>query len=183
MKAPPRELATERLVLRALESHDAPVLAQLVARNHDRLAESFPSTVHHLQPSGAASYVTAREADWQAARSFWFGLHLDHQLIGQAQIKDIDWDLGRAELAYHIDREHEGRGLATEALACLIDTAFADLRLHKLFLRIIAGNARSIALAERVGFQREGVLRREWIAIDGTRVDIEYFGLLKTDPR
>ncbi|MFT3693726.1 MAG: GNAT family protein [Kofleriaceae bacterium] len=178
MKEAPRESRTQRLVIRALAASDAPALAELIRRNEARLVDSFPSTVQILA-TGADGYIAAREADWQAMRGFWFGIHTD-RLIGQVQIKNIDWDLGKCELAYHIDRDHEGQGYAFEAVDDVVKMAFL-IRMQKVFLRIVAGNSRSAALAERLGFRREGTLRKEFRIADGTLVDIDYFGRLRSD--
>jgi RimJ/RimL family protein N-acetyltransferase len=67
----------------------------------------------------------------------------------------------------------------TETFAAILRVGFGELGLGKLFLRAIVGNARSCSrLARRFGFTREGVLREEFAALDGRRVDLEYYGLL-----
>lgn len=99
------------------------------------------------------------------------------------QLKNVDWSVARGELAYHVDRASEGQGLVREALVRLLDHAFVELGLRKVFLRAIVGNARSIALARRLGFAHEGTLRQEFRAHDGRIVDAEYFGLLVAEYR
>lgn len=47
-----------------------------------------------------------------------------------------------------------------EGLALMLDYAFRQLRLHRLEAKIQPGNVASIALVERLGFQREGYCRR-----------------------
>lgn len=164
-------------MIRALHAADAPALEELIARNHDRLADSFPSTVQVLA-SGGTRYIAAKQDEWQELSGFWYGI-FDEVLIGQIQIKHVDWDVQKAELAYHLDAAYEGKGLAAEALAAVADAAFS-IGMYKLYLRIIAANARSIALAERSGFVREGTLRGEYRLADGTRVDLAYYGRLRS---
>ena len=58
-----------------------------------------------------------------------------------------------------------GRGYATEGVSALLDFAFTSeaqggLGLHRVQANIIPANARSIRLAERVGFRREGLALR-----------------------
>lgn len=60
-----------------------------------------------------------------------------------------------------------GQGYGREAIGLLLDHAFAELNLHRVQLRVLADNARAIRCYERVGFQREGVLREAFF--DGGR--------------
>ena len=52
-----------------------------------------------------------------------------------------------------------GRGLATRAAAALITDAFERVRLARVEARMVADNRTSVAVAERLGMTREGVLR------------------------
>jgi len=183
-KSAPNVIDASRITLRALRSSDAPALVQLFRANRDRLADSFPTSVAQLADAGRGEeYVASKAAEWAAGKGFWYGLW-DRQssaLIGQAQIKNLDWSVRRAELAYLLDRGAERRGLMAEAVTALLDVAFSRLELRKVFLRSIVGNSRSAALARRFGFVHEGTLRQEFRTFHGAIVDVEYFGLLASD--
>jgi RimJ/RimL family protein N-acetyltransferase len=85
-----------------------------------------------------------------------------------------------AQVAYELDIEHRGKGLMTEALECLVAHAFGELAFHRLEARVDPGNAPSIALAQKLGFVREGVLRENhWE--DGRFHDTIVFGLVHKD--
>lgn len=57
------------------------------------------------------------------------------------------------------DRNDRGRGYGREALTLLLDFAFDRINLHKVWLEVFARNAPAIALNEKLGFQRDGILR------------------------
>jgi RimJ/RimL family protein N-acetyltransferase len=177
--SPPGTIDAGRVRLRALQTGDGRALTRLYAANRNRLADSFPkSTATLVDDEAGEAYVAERAAEWAAQKGFWFGIWLGETLVGQIQIKNIDWSVPKGELAYLLDREAEGRGYMTETFAAILRVAFGDLGFRKLFLRAIMGNERSARLARRFGFTREGVLREEFVALDGRRVDLEYYGLL-----
>jgi ribosomal-protein-alanine N-acetyltransferase len=68
-------------------------------------------------------------------------------------------------------------GLMTEALRAAAGFAFSELGLHRLEENIQPENHASLALARRVGFQREGFSPR-YLHIDGDWRDHERWALL-----
>ncbi|GGK12067.1 N-acetyltransferase [Pilimelia terevasa] len=73
-----------------------------------------------------------------------------------------------AELGYMFLPEHGGRGYATEAAAALLDLAFGEAGIHRVYARMYGGNAPSARVLERLGMRREAHLvanerhRGEW---------------------
>jgi RimJ/RimL family protein N-acetyltransferase len=178
----PVVVETPRLALRALATGHGDALLELYQRNRDRLADSFPKSVAQLtDPRAAERYIAGKIVEWNVGKGFWYGLWASDQLVGQIQIKNLDPEVGRAELAYLIDRDREGHGLVGEAMHEILRVCFATLKLHKVILRTIVDNERSAALASRFGFTREGTLRGEFLTLDGRRVDVHYFGLLASE--
>jgi ribosomal-protein-alanine N-acetyltransferase len=53
-----------------------------------------------------------------------------------------------------------------DAVATLLDHAFGTMRLHRVEAACIPGNARSIRVLEKAGFEREGLLR-SYLRING----------------
>jgi ribosomal-protein-serine acetyltransferase len=179
----PAVLQTARLELRLLRAGDGAALYRLYDANRDRFEDSFPSAAANLVDRAAGErYVAEKEAERSAGTGYWYGLWRDGALAGQIQIKKIDRDAGRAELAYLVDRQLEGHGLVAEAMRAILRVCFGDLALHKVYLRTIVGNERSEAVARRFGFVLEGTLRQEHATPRG-RVDVKYFGLLASESR
>jgi RimJ/RimL family protein N-acetyltransferase len=87
----------------------------------------------------------------------------DGAVIGDLVLFHLDAVSGTAEIGWVVSPSAAGRGLATEAVRALVDTAFQVYGLRRLVARIDAENARSIALAERVGMRREAhLVENEW---------------------
>jgi RimJ/RimL family protein N-acetyltransferase len=69
---------------------------------------------------------------------------------------------GTCEIGCWLEPAAEGRGLITAACRMLLTYAFDERNLHRAEWRCSADNARSSAVAERLGMTLEGVLREAW---------------------
>jgi [ribosomal protein S5]-alanine N-acetyltransferase len=69
---------------------------------------------------------------------------------------------GVAEVGLILRAAAQGQGLAGEALRFVADYAFGELKVHRLWADVDPDNAASLALFERNGFVREGLLRHNW---------------------
>lgn len=99
------------------------------------------------------------------------------QPIGLVSFWDRTIPHDAAELSIWVGQQHRNGGNGTEALRLALRYAFGDLKLHKVYLRVLQYNARAIRAYEKVGFQVEGTLREE-MRVQGRWHDLVYMGLL-----
>jgi RimJ/RimL family protein N-acetyltransferase len=112
-----------------------------------------------------------------------FGIRLGKtaELIGSCQLRHINPVHGTAELQIRIGKVDErGHGHGTEAVRLLLDFAFQDMNLQRVYLHVFATNPRALRVYEKIGFAREGLLRRA-AYIDGQYVDVIVMGILKPE--
>ena len=86
-------------------------------------------------------------------------------------------------IGYWCAREARGSGVTTRALRLLSKHGLEDLRLERLELITDPDNLASQRVAQKVGFQREGVLRSHLLHPDGRRRDSVMFSLLPGELR
>ncbi len=94
----------------------------------------------------------------------------------------IERRAGVTEIGYSLARRHWGRGIASEAVAALLDRVFCGEGCRRVFADTDPDNAASNRLLEGLGFLREGHLRAEWETHIGVR-DSLIWGLLADEWR
>jgi ribosomal-protein-alanine N-acetyltransferase len=105
----------------------------------------------------------------------------DHALLGVFNFSEIvRGGFLSAYLGYMGFLPHTGQGYMTEGMALALDAAFGKLRLHRVEVNIQPTNERSLALAQRVGFTREGFSRR-YVKIAGRWRDHVRYAILAED--
>jgi ribosomal-protein-alanine N-acetyltransferase len=98
-------------------------------------------------------------------------------LAGQLTVSGIvGGSAASAQIGYWIDQRLAGRGLTPTAVAMAMDYCFSNLQLHRIELAIRPENARSLRVAEKLGFRAEGI-RPRYLHIDGDWRDHLIFAL------
>lgn len=162
----PYPLITERLVLRRFSTDD---LADYYSY------QSLPETARYLY-GGPRSYALCMAKVGQFAEdSFdgpgdWatFAVELQEKpgMIGELALK---WNDGGkpegpeperfGEIGWTLAPWAQGKGYATEAARAILALALDQLGFHRVEARLDARNGASAAICERLGMQREGVMR------------------------
>jgi RimJ/RimL family protein N-acetyltransferase len=107
----------------------------------------------------------------------------DDALLGSVIVHSLDRRHRRAELGYWLVPAARGRGLATRALGLALAWMFEELGLERAEIETEPDNLASRALARRLGFVEEGLLRGRHLEEDGRRADAVIYGLLRSDWR
>ena len=139
------------------EGHDATPTVQL--RNvEDRDLDVF--FMHQADPQAVEmAAFPARDKDQFAAH--WAKVRADDTLVVRTIVADGmvagnigSWqENGQQLLGYWVGREWWSRGVATQALALLVD----EVSIRPLYAHVVAHNVGSIRVLEKCGFQRDRV--------------------------
>ena len=171
--SPPDQPLTDGVVeLRPIDERDLPVVER--AARDPEIARRFG-----LSKTNGRRYVAGYRAAGREGRAAAFAISdVGGEPFGQVMVELRD--AGRADVGYWLLAEGRGRGRATRALRLVSRWALGQPGVARLQLWTSPENTASQRVAERSGFQREGVLR-SYGEVDGRRVDAVFYSLLPSD--
>jgi RimJ/RimL family protein N-acetyltransferase len=143
-----------------------------------RLYDSVPAW-----PQSVEQLEKRLDDEEQGRTNFTMGIRPLHKekLLGLIELDGIMWTHGTSSVSIAIgDTGERGRGHGTEAMGLMLDFAFRELNLHRVFLSVFSYNTAAIALYEKLGFTREGS-HREHLQRDGQRYDMLLYGILRRE--
>lgn len=101
--------------------------------------------------------------------------------IGNISLQQISKKNKSAEIAYLFgEKPYWNKGYATEASIVLLNHAFNDLKLHRIYFGTNIENIPMQKLGEKLGFIQEGRLKDAQLK-NGKFYDIIIYGLIKRD--
>ena len=179
-----KKLTGERVFLRPPKRRDA--------LKWQKLRMSSKSFLVPWEPSWDASSCTRRAylryfknsnylANMDRAYSFLIFKTDDKALLGGINIGNVRRGVSQsASLGYWIGEKYSRNGYMKEALKLLIPSLFVDLRLNRIEAATLEENIASKNLLKKIGFKKEGVLRK-YLKINGRWRDHILYGLLEND--
>lgn len=90
----------------------------------------------------------------------WIIESMQGKAVGNINVFQCEKRNGTFKYGVGIKKGYWGQGYATEAIMMVLTYYFRELRYQKVNVHIYAFNERSIRLHEKLGFKKEGVLRR-----------------------
>lgn len=82
-----------------------------------------------------------------------------------------------AEIGYWLGEPYWGKGIASEAVKLIVEYAFNELDIKRLFTSVFDYNPASMKVLEKAGFQREGIAVKSIIKNDAYHNEVK-FGLV-----
>ncbi len=182
--SPDLRLKTERLVLRPLALADVEVLwpdisDPEIARQMAWEAHTDRSQTFEFLKNEVARRENGRGVTWAVFKDGSFcGIFSVIGLVRRHRALTYN----KAELAYWISRKYQRQGIMTEAGRRVLQFAFAELKLHKLFVSHFSDNLASENLIKRLGFRYVGEQLEEFQK-DGQWHNHKLYELLESEFR
>jgi RimJ/RimL family protein N-acetyltransferase len=178
----PFPLSTPRLILRRLRERDLPDLVELYADEEDsgeqeidaqeRKATEEERIIRWLQRDVQVKLTTPDQP-------FCLGIELQEggKLIGCLELRFNGVDRLQGSIFVTVNRKHQRQGLASEAVAGLLDFCFETISMHRVTAACNSGDVGTVRMLEKVGMRREGVFLKDRRQLDEW-LDTAYYALL-----
>ena len=157
---PPENIETERLALRAPTLANAAAIFNSYAQ--DTEVTRYLIWQPHKNIQETEGFLSDCIAAWGGHTRFPYIIMLkgSGEVIGMIEIRINGF---KADVGYVLSRQHWGKGIATEALRSLVEWALRQESMYRVWALCDVDNLASVRVLEKVGMQREGVLRRQMI--------------------
>jgi len=174
-------LRSNRLTLRGFALADAPRVQTLAGQIE--IADTTLAIPHPYEDGLAEAWITGHEAAFSDGRAVAFAITRarDASLVGAISLVSIEAG-HQAELGYWIGVPYWNRGYCTEAAQMVLDYAFGELGLIRVYARHLARNPASGRVLTKLGFLHEGTRRKhvkKWNAFE----DVEDYGIVREGDR
>lgn len=172
-------IKTERLILREIIKEDISVIFSYlsngnVTRFYGRELMQSMEEAEELMDLFSLNYLEKRGIRWGIERKESKGL------IGTIGFHAWQPKHKRAEIGYEIHPLHWRQGYAAEAISGVLSYGFNEMDLTRIGAVVFIENDASNNLLAKLGFQREGVLRK-YMHQNGVEHDAYVYSLLKSN--
>lgn len=167
--------------IRLLTTQDVDAYFQLVEKNRQRLEDFFTGTVSKTKTIEDTRNFVSEIIQKVKEKTYFPYIIMDNscnRIIGFLDLKNIDWNIPKSELGCYIDEDYANKGITTKAFRLFCDFCFSEYKFKKLFLRTHHSNFSAKTVAEKCGFEIEGIIRRDYKTTSGEIIDLIYYGRL-----
>jgi ribosomal-protein-serine acetyltransferase len=166
--------------LRHVSTADCDQLYAAIDRNRAPLRMWLPWVTDTFDQNDLTEFIRQREIDNAAHLSLTTNIWFRGELCGAIGLHAINQRDRNTSIGYWLDEAYQGRGIMTSACRAIVTEGFRQYGLHRIEIRCATGNVRSAAIARRLGFVEEGILREaEWLYDRWT--DLRVFSMLEQD--
>lgn len=173
----PELIKTERLVLRAFTFKDVDDVFEYAKHPEWSLYLAVPYPYHYEH---AEQFVALRKLDNPAKEKTW-AIEYAGKVIGGISVRAKAEKHAICELGWSVAYDHWGKGFMTEVATTMRDIVFTKIpETHRIYARADFRNIGSWRVMEKIGMQREAVLRQQ-ANFRGEWVDEVWYGILRPE--
>ncbi len=161
LTADPEIIVDDEITLKRFAHNIDELKYEMILKNHDHLLPWLPWADKYHQFEDMLNFTEDQIKAFDAGTLFGYDIFYHGELAGSIDIHDIAEDYHHCDLGYWLDQDFTGKGIMTRVAAKLTDYAFEHLGMHRVVIKAAPENNASVAVAERIGFEREALLKDE----------------------
>lgn len=170
-----RPICTADLVLMPAEESLAGALCDYFRRNREFLTDYMPAwTESFFTERTQLESIRGHMENAKNRTGYRYYIMPKEEkgkIIGTIGLNNVVWDIFLScFMGYMLDGAYINRGYMTQAVDAVANTAFNEIGLHRIEANIMPKNARSLRVAEKCGFVREG-MSKKYLCINGVWED------------
>jgi len=169
----------DHFTVNLLQANEAEAFFNLIDTNRARLEDFFAGTVSKTQTlEETINYcdeIQQRISD-KSYLPYMVTDTITNDFVGLVDVKNVDWNVPKAELGSFIDINYEGQGITSKATNLVVEHIVETYKFIKLLCRANSRNKGSIAVILKNGFEFEGTIRNDYRTTKGEVVDLNYYG-------
>lgn len=169
----------ETIYLRSLELDDLERTYKW--HNNPSLYKTLCGSFRYVSRSSDEEWLRNKQSYSTQELNLAICLTSNSQHIGNIYLRQIDWVSRHGEVEIFIGEfDHRSKGFGQAALRLLIQHAFQDLGLFRLYLYVLEDNKPAIRVYEKCGFIVEGKFRKHFFK-NGEFKNVFVMGLCADD--
>ncbi len=157
----PPLLRGQRIELRYPKFSDTEKIFSAIDDSRPELSKWLPWIPHILNSADIRTFISRARKDGKSLNRLEYCIFdaTSKNYLGQVGTYPINYATRQTYIGYWIASSCAGNGYATEASAVLLFYLFDVIQLHKVGLNASTQNHASIAIARKLGFREDGILR------------------------
>ncbi len=168
------------LLIRMMKVSEKTELFALIDRNRAFLQRWLAWVHQNKSVKDSERFIKHAFESYANRESLTAGIFYKDTLAGIIGFNSLDFMNKIGTIGYWMGEEFEGKGIMTASVKALIAHGFKNLQLNRLQLFAAVENHPSRAVAERLQFTNEGIVREnEWV--NGKPMDQVLYSLLRRE--
>ncbi len=154
------KIINRKLKLVSIRKSHANELFDLTNRNRVFLDKWLPWVKHTNNVSDTMEFIRTSLKKEKAKKGFNSLIYYENELAGIIGLVEICTVRSNTEIGYWLGEEYNGKGIMTKCCGALTDYCFKELNLNRVLILCEKGNKASRKIPERLGFFKQGILKR-----------------------
>lgn len=155
-------------------------LFKLTDKNRKYLQPWLPWVPSVKIEQDSISYIVKANKEIANNKGLELGIWSYNKLVGCLGLHGLSQENRSGSLGYWLDQDHQGEGIMTRSIRALLDYLFTGFNLNRIVLEACIENIPSCAVAERLGFTKEGIARQSEF-VNGRFLDYQVYSILKSE--